>query len=263
MSKRIGIVSEGPTDYLVLKTVIDQITGEDNQYLSLQPEPDMMGRYGNGWKGVWKWCRETPSVDVLMDSIQPRIDMIVIQIDGDVVRKEKEVHCWCISTVCDEKAKKNFPLYCKAAADRKCPIELPCRDHANEVDEIINHGRYVLEKTLGEIDKSRILITIPCDSTDAWIVAAYDDFEEVERIEDPWRNVIAKGKKYHGIRVRGEKKSISTYSDFAEHIAANWDNVTRSCHSAACLDRKIRIAFGYKDVNKDIPELPVKSSTQS
>lgn len=53
MSKRIGIASEGPTDYLVLKTIIDRITGEDNQYLPLQPETDMAGqRYGNGWKGV-------------------------------------------------------------------------------------------------------------------------------------------------------------------------------------------------------------------
>lgn len=52
MSKVIGIASEGPTDYLVLKTIIDKITGEENRYLPLQPEPDMMGRYGNGWKGV-------------------------------------------------------------------------------------------------------------------------------------------------------------------------------------------------------------------
>ena len=54
MSRVIGIAAEGPTDYLVLKTVIDTITGEDNRFLALQPEPDMMGRYGNGWKGVWK-----------------------------------------------------------------------------------------------------------------------------------------------------------------------------------------------------------------
>ena len=52
MKKVIGIVSEGPTDYLVLKAVIDKITGEENRYLSLQPEPDMLGRYGNGWKGL-------------------------------------------------------------------------------------------------------------------------------------------------------------------------------------------------------------------
>ena len=47
MKKVIGIVSEGPTDYLVLKAVIDKITGEENRYLPLQPEPDMLGRYEN------------------------------------------------------------------------------------------------------------------------------------------------------------------------------------------------------------------------
>lgn len=77
MSKRIGIASEGPTDFLVLKTIIDRITGEDNQYLPLQPEPDMAGRYGNGWKGVWKWCKETPALDKLMDGICPKIDIII------------------------------------------------------------------------------------------------------------------------------------------------------------------------------------------
>ena len=60
--------------------------------MPLQPEPDMAGRYGNGWKGVWKWCKETPALDKLMDGIWPKIDIIVIQMDGDVIRKEKEVH---------------------------------------------------------------------------------------------------------------------------------------------------------------------------
>ncbi len=243
MSKRIGIASEGPTDYLVLKTIIDKITGEDNQYLPLQPEQDMMGKYGNGWKGVWKWCKEMPPLDVLMDSIQPRIDIIVIQMDGDVVRKEKEVHCWCESTVCEEKKNNEFPLYCKTAAERRCPIELPCNNHANDVKDIIKHGKNVLDKTMGEIDKSRIVITIPCDSTDTWVVAAYEDFDDVEKMEDPWRNVIAKGKYYHDIRVRGEKKSISTYSFFAEHLADNWDKVAEKCVSAKCLEQQIRYAI--------------------
>ena len=48
MSKVIGIASEGPTDYLVLRMLIDRITGEENRYLHLQPETDMMGR-------LWKW----------------------------------------------------------------------------------------------------------------------------------------------------------------------------------------------------------------
>lgn len=32
MRKVIGIVGEGPTDYMVIKEVIDHITGEANEY---------------------------------------------------------------------------------------------------------------------------------------------------------------------------------------------------------------------------------------
>ena len=45
MKKRIGIVGEGPTDYLVLKCMIDQITGEENDYLRIQPEQNMLVAY--------------------------------------------------------------------------------------------------------------------------------------------------------------------------------------------------------------------------
>ena len=242
MSKVIGIASEGPTDYLVLKAVIDKITGEENRYLSLQPEADMMGRYGNGWKGVWKWCKETVPLDIIMDSIQPRIDIVVIQMDGDVVRKEKEAHCLCDSTICDVKGEE-FPLYCKKAITRMCPIKIPCHNHSDAIDDIISHGRYVLDRTICASDKSRIIIAIPCDSTDAWIVAAYDNFEDIEKIEDPWRNIIAKGKYYHDVRVRGEKKSISTYNVFVEHLVDNWDLVTKKCLSAKLLEQEIQKVF--------------------
>ena len=52
--KHIGIVCEGPTDYIILKGVIDQITGAKNTYVMLQQENDLTGKYGNGWKGVWQ-----------------------------------------------------------------------------------------------------------------------------------------------------------------------------------------------------------------
>ena len=242
MSKVIGIASEGPTDYLVLKAVIDKITGEENRYRSLQPETDMMGRYGNGWKGVWKWCKETAPLDVIMNSIQPQIDIIVIQMDGDVVRKEKEIHCWCDSTICDVKGEE-FPLYCKKAKARMCPIKTPCQSHFYEIADIINHGIFVIDKTISTWNKSRIVITIPCDSTDAWIVAAYDDFDDIEKIEDPWRNIIAKGKYYHDVRVRGDKKSISTYNVFTKQLVDNWNLVTQKCYSAKLLEQEILRVF--------------------
>ena len=113
-----------------------------------------------------------------MDSIQPRIDIVVVQMDGDVVRKEREVHCLCASTVCNEKG-KGFPLYCEKAVERMCPIDIPCQSHSYEINDMINHGKKVLDETISASDKSRIIITIPCDSTDAWIVAAYDDVEDI------------------------------------------------------------------------------------
>jgi hypothetical protein len=242
MSKVIGIVSEGPTDYLVLKAVIDRITGETNRYLHLQPEQDMLGQFGNGWKGVWRWCKETDSVNLLMKGIQPQIDAIVIQMDGDVVRKEKEVHCLCDSTVCEIKGEA-FPLYCDKKG-RECPVELPCKDHENEVLGIMEHVEEILSSALKAEDISQIAITIPCDSTDAWVVAAYDDMDDVEKYEDPWRTIIAKKKEYHGIRVRGDKKNVNTYKTFSNKVAESWDVVTQKCTSAARLDNEVKRVMG-------------------
>ena len=238
MRKVIGIVSEGPTDYLVLKTVIDKITGEENRYLPLQPEADMLGRFGNGWKGVWRWCRETPSLDAVMDGIQPKIDLIVIQMDGDVVRKEKEAHCLCQSTICTDKGKV-FPLYCEKAKTG-CPVSMPCKDHKYEVAGMIAHGERNLRQALGEKESRRVILTIPCDSTDSWIVAAYDDLENIEKIEDPWRNVIARGKYYHGVRIRGDKKNTVAYAGFMDTLADRWEAVKEKCKSAEDFEQKLK-----------------------
>ena len=241
MSKVIGIVSEGPTDYLVLKAVIDRITGESNRYLSLQPERDMLGRFGNGWKGVWRWCKETESVYTLMKAIQPQIDAIVIQMDGDVIRKEKEAHCLCDATVCENKGKV-FPLYCdKHGAE--CPVIIPCESHENGIEARMEHGEELLKSALGAEDMSRIAITIPCDSTDTWVVAAYDDMDGIETREDPWRTIIAKKKSYHGIRVRGDKKNVLTYSIFGDRVAENWNEVTQKCRSAMKLEQDVKRVF--------------------
>ena len=238
MKKVIGIVSEGPTDHMVMKAAIDRITGEENRYLSLQPEPDMMGRYGNGWKGVWRWCKETASINMLMQEVQPNIDAIVIQMDGDVIRKEKETHCLCESTVCEDKGKV-FPLYCEKVKNEKCPVKLPCNSHDSGIDKRVEHGVSILTAAMGEADMSHISIIIPCDSTDAWVVAAYDDIDDVESLVDPWKNVIAKKKDYHGIRVR-DKKNTTTYKNFSEMVVDRWSRVTEKCSTAMLFEQEVK-----------------------
>ena len=77
--KTIGIVAEGPRDFELIAAVIDTITNEENSYQMIQPEPDMAGRFGNGWKGVWKWCETNQgSLNTYMNSLTPVLDFLVI-----------------------------------------------------------------------------------------------------------------------------------------------------------------------------------------
>ena len=234
--KYIGIVCEGPTDYIILKSVIDRIIGEENTYVMLQPEDDLTGKYGNGWKGVWKWCHDNADIrKKLMYDIQPALDLLVIQMDGDVSRKEKSSHCWCKTTHCGHKGDLNSllkPLECDStSAGRKaCPVVLPCLGHDASVSGYISHLKGLLTTLLKETDAT--CIVIPCDSTEAWVVAAYDQREDVEMIEDPWKNIIAHGKFYHDIRISGRKKNLRTFIQFIPTVCENWPKVTELCQSA-------------------------------
>ncbi len=230
--KHIGIVCEGPTDYIILRGVIDQITGDKNTYVMLQPENDLTGKYGNGWKGVWKWCYDNASIrKELMKGIQPALDLLVVQMDGDVSRKEKSSHCWCKTTQCAHKGEWN-PLECDItpAGRAACPIVLPCPEHDASVRGYMSHLKGLFTTWLKETDDT--CIAIPCDSTEAWIVAAYDHTNGIEAVESPWEYIIAHGKYYHNIRISGQKKRIRIFEQFVPAVCANWSKVTELCQSA-------------------------------
>lgn len=237
--KNIGIVCEGPTDYVILKAVIDLITGEHNDYVQLQPEPDLTGRYGNGWKGVWKWCCDNAKIRrQLMRNIDPALDFLVIQMDGDVSRKEKSVHCQCPSVSCTHKGLRN-PLECDTQQFVReiCPIHLPCPSHSASVSGYMEHLENLLAMWLRETDDT--CIVIPCDSTEAWIVAAYDHLAGIESVKNPWDNIIAKKKSYHDIRISGGKKHIRIFELFASVVCENWQQVTKLCQSAKKFEKNI------------------------
>ena len=218
MRKNIGIVSEGPTDYILLKEVIDKITGENNQYVKLQPEDNLKGEYGNGWKGVWKWSIDTaPILEKIMKEIVPQIDLLIIQMDGDVSRKEKEVHCFCENTKCLLKEKYS-PLECDEIKNRKCPINLPCSTHQVGVQGYVEHLTQLIFSWINKTEE--ICIVIPCDSTDAWIVAAYDKFSNSEQIPEPWLNIISKGKVNDLILVQ-EALQEKKLAEIASRIASD------------------------------------------
>lgn len=232
--KTIGFVCEGPRDSDMLEAVICHVLNEDITPLYLQPEASLDGENGNGWKGVWTWClKNGETLDQYMQGAFPKIDMIIIQMDGDVFRKEKEVHCACYANECVSFAGK-FPLDCKA---KDCPVMVPCSCHDRKIDSCVEHLQHLLLHYFpGEYIP---ICVIPCDSTDAWIVAAYDDFENVEYIVDPWTNIISKKKDYHGIRVPGHRKTKLVYDKFIPVVCQNWELVKKRCSQAARFDQTI------------------------
>lgn len=232
--KTIGFVCEGPRDSDLLEAVIRYILKEDISPLYLQPEPTLTGENGNGWKGVWSWCHKNGQMlDQYMEGAIPKIDLIVIQMDGDVSRKEKEVHCGCYSTECDL-SETIFPLKCEK---KTCPIELPCSRHPDGVQGYVEHLENLLLSCFP--GKYVPVCVVPCDSTDAWIVAAFCDGEDVEFLVDPWTNIISRKKDYHGIRVPGHRKTKMVYDQFIPFVCKNWEAVKSRCPQAAVFEQKI------------------------
>lgn len=232
--RTVGFVCEGPRDSDLLEAVIQHILEEKIYPLYLQPEPSLTGQNGNGWKGVWKWCvKNGETIDQFVNGALPKIDLIVVQMDADVARKEREVHCLCYTKSCD-KSGKVFPLDC---TEENCPIDIPCISHTEGVKSYVEHlQRMLLANFKGEYIP---VCVIPSDSTDAWIVAAFDNFEDVEKIQDPWNNIISRGKQYHGIRVPGHKKVKSVYDKMIPVVCSNWDIVKQCCSQANYFDELI------------------------
>lgn len=230
--KTIGFVCEGPRDLDLLEAVIEQILGEPIRALPLQPDESLVGDTGNGWKGVWRWCSEHGEMlDQYMHDATPQIDMLIVQMDGDVARKEKEVHCLCNKGHCADSGSV-FPLQCRKT---DCPVQIPCGSHEPGVSGQVEHLQNLLLNCFhGEYVP---IFVIPCDSTDAWIAAAYEEIEGIETIDDPWNSIISKKKEFHGVRVPGHKKTKTVYEKFIPTVCQNWEAVKSRCTQAADFER--------------------------
>lgn len=242
MTKVIGLVCEGPRDAELISSVIDNLFSEVQiDYRYLQPDQSLISNYYNGWKGVLRWCRKDyKSVSGSCDYLARSLDLIVIQIDGDVSRDiaNKQSHCNCIDYKCSERdrIKEKGIVYVEECTLRasECPLRFPCTEHQEKKPDLyIAHLFNLIKAYLGEDYLIPTVITIPCDSTDAWVVAAADDIKmEYELIEDPWKSIIARQKSYHGIRIPGKKKKKYVYNELIKKVIENWDLVVSRCEQA-------------------------------
>lgn len=240
MRKIIGIVAEGPREYDMLTTVIDSITGEEHSYRRIQPQPDASGRFGNGWKGVWKWCEtHQDNLNDYFYSISPPLDLLVIHMDGDVARKEREVHCSCEQVECDLRSSVH-PLKCERSKEMACPVELPCPLHDVSPQSYAAFLKTFMARISGDHRELPICFLAPCDSTDAWIIAACEERGSYEDIADPWDAVICHAANYNGVRITNRpKKNRETYQKLVSIVECDWSTVRKRCPQAEAFSKDV------------------------
>lgn len=238
--KTIGIVCEGPRDYDMLTKVISHFSNEEPQFRWLHPTPEFGTDLGSGWKGVFRWCEVYGEyLDSYLNGISPKIDLLVIQMDADVARCEKEIYCPFVDIQCEGQGFQNY-LNCEIAKRGNCMQQLPpntvCDGSPTSRVTLI---RQSIQLKLNPFEGRVCVVTVPCDSTESWILAAYEHIDgEIEAIDAPW-NVITRTNLYHGVRVRRDKKSKASFSPLIKHVCDEWTVVKEKCPQAKAFQDSI------------------------
>lgn len=226
-SVRIGIVAEGPSDLVVIRTLLGkyfQIKGIPNvelSFVNLQPHIDNTSKSGyseGGWLMVYKWCLANPPQ--LRNSIffeKPIFagDMDAFHVAGIVVHIDADI--------------------CSELSDLFPGKELPANPCAPEI-----RGEYVksalaswLWSDGGEIDGRHILCPA-VESTEAWLVAGLSDEANPEAIEDVQRLLaqldysVVKGK-VPPEKIKKPNKKIENYRNIAAVASIEVERIAERC----------------------------------
>lgn len=168
----VGIICEGATDFAVLSAVCRATLGSRGLVVSLlQPNFDALRRkdpeaHGTGWQGVRAFLGDTRSS--LASAPQ---DVIVVQVDADIRLLD--------------------------AVRPKLPA-----DESDGLEPLCEHVKSWMSGGVPE----PVVIVLPRESTEAWLVAAATNRHDVEGIRDPAEELRAAGlvQEAHG---RAEKRS--------------------------------------------------------
>jgi hypothetical protein len=232
----IGVISEGPTDRLMVEAVIRHLFPGDHQYRLLQPQ-DGGGPYGNGWKGVRRWCSETHQGDLprLADYFSGAVgvvyDLLVIHLDADI-RDETDL-CEGLPTPPDR-------------GDLTCP-------------PITAAGEYVRRVALAWLGSPeslppQVVWMLPAQDTETWTFTALHPNDA--RCGEPGLECTHSGNRHpahlltlaqygkHLSRKDGTvKKSQSAYRALVPSISAAWLNVKARCEQARAFEAELRAAI--------------------
>jgi hypothetical protein len=148
--RRLALVSEGPSDYVVLREIVQKVI-PDAEVIPLHPELPLAAypeyteavggvRRGAGWRGVKAWCEEYQGEDLellLRGVVGREYDALIVHVDASMADK--------------------------LGIDAACPPASATTDPLRRV---------VVEEWLAfETPPPYLLLATPSKMTDAWVVA--------------------------------------------------------------------------------------------
>ncbi len=235
----IALVAEGKTDLIVIDAALKAIVGRPFVLTLLQPETrDSLGgagRFGGGWGGVYRWCRQLISMRYSVDA-NPSLagfDLVLLHVDADVAGKS-----YTEANIYDGRT------------------DLPCERPCPPAEESVDRLREVLMGwiDMGPADRlpERWVFCLPSKCTEAWVVAALygaTKDEILERLEcslvlENWLSRRPKGEgkiiKWNG---KEYKKIRSAYRGIAKRITNNWRTVYEHCPQSSRFANEVQMGI--------------------
>jgi hypothetical protein len=208
---RVGIVAEGPSDWLVLKEVMKAVH-PDIEFVHLQPDQTLANRRPNGWKGVRAWCREFgPQLETFMTGVGSPLHLLVIHADCSMAHNE--------------------------GAEHPCPPAAALRD-------------IILTSWLGRNPRPHFLVVAtPSKTIDAWVVATLDPpYANLAAIEC---DIAAEDelvcRKYLRRRDGEVKKQAAKYQPLAIRVGLQLHDVCNLCPQAAVFRGEFGLAASWAE----------------
>ena len=161
---RIWLVSEGITDYLVLKAAIEvMLNGRTFDLKLLQPDDSVAftgqgqaGTLGGGWSGVLKWMRDSVGRggQLSNDPVLVNTDILILHLDADVASV--------------------LPAENNDRGIDGLVSDLPCAVNCPPASATTDRLRTLMLKWVGETQTpANAVLCTPSKSTEAWIIALF------------------------------------------------------------------------------------------
>jgi hypothetical protein len=237
---RIAFVVEGPTDFVMLKAVIENLLeGRDFVSQVLQPEiseafKPAPGEDG-GWPGVCRWCFQAADQGGGRLSNNPVFlfhDLLIVHLDADVAGAR-----YSAGHIGDP-----FP-----------EPTLPCEESCPPPSATTDRLRAVALRWMGEtVTPPHLVLCTPSKALETWVLVSLfpDDGvakrNDVECYDTPSNTL--QGKPMERRLVRSGKKDIKMYEEFAPEYARNWNTVTARCSEASRFESDFLLSFTQPSV---------------